>query len=244
MKEKLTRRDFVKTAAGAGAALALASTQSVLFAQTPQAGKTAAKAISMVTLPYAQDALAPFISARTVDLHYNKHHLSYYTMLKGWIGTHPEFANQTLEELIVANKGGVRFAEAVFDYSILLNNHNWYWMSLKPKAGGPPKGKMGALIDASYGSYDAFRKHFIDEAMQLGVGWVWVVRDGSAVKAYRSEYLDTPVLKGYDPLLTVDVWEHAYYMDYQNERQKYVEAVLANLLNWEYAEANLALKKK
>ncbi len=244
MEHNVSRRDFVKIAA----AVALASQGGSLFAgQTPaaQPAKPApVKTISMVTLPYAQDALAPSISARTVDLHYNKHHMSYYNQLKGWIGAHPEFQNQTLEELIAANQGGIRFAEAVFQYSILLYNHNWYWMSLKPKAGGQPKGKIGSMIDGSFGSYQAFRKQFIDEAMQLGVGWVWVVLDGKAIKAYRCEYHDSPLLKGYIPLLTVDVWEHAYYMDYQNERQKYVEAVLDNLLNWEYAETKLAAAEK
>jgi superoxide dismutase, Fe-Mn family len=248
MERNVSRRDFVKTVAGAGAAVALASQGGRLFAgQTPavQSAKTApVKTITMVTLPYAQDALAPFISARTVDLHYNKHHMSYYNQLKGWIGAHPEFQNQTLEELIAANQGGIRFAEAVFQFSILLYNHNCYWMSLKPKAGGQPKGKIGSMIDGSFGSYQAFRKQFVDEALHLGVGWVWVVLDGKAIKAYWCEYHDSPLLKGYVPLLTVDVWEHAYYMDYQFERQKYVEAVLDNLLNWEYAETKLAAAEK
>ncbi len=239
MEKKQSRRDFVKTAAAAGAALALAAPAGRLFAQTPKSAKPGAKSITMIKLPYAQDALAPFISASTVDLHYNKHHMSYYSMLKGWISENPQFANQTLDELILANRYGIRFAQAIFEYAILLNNHNWYWPSLKPQAGGQPKGHIGDLINQSYGSYGAFRKHFIEESMQLGVGWVWVVGDGKTVKAYRSEYLDTPLLKGYKPLLAVDVWEHAYYLDYQDQRQKYVEAVLDHLLNWEYAEATL-----
>lgn len=245
MERSVSRRDFVKTAAGAGAALAIASHTDLLFAageeKTPD---SAGKFISMVSLPYAANALAPYISERTVNLHYNKHHMSYYTTLKGWIGAHPEFQNQTLEELIGRNKGGIRFAEAVFQYSVLLYNHNWYWTSLKPKAGGKPKGQIASLIDGSFGSYQSFRKEFIDSAMQLGVGWVWVVRDGRAIKVYRSEYIETPLLKGYDPLLTIDVWEHAYYLDYENDRQKYVETVLDNLLNWDFAEARLAMAGK
>ena len=98
------------------------------------------------------------------------------------------------------------------------------------------------MIIASYGSYDAFHKMVLDEAMKFGVGWVWIVQDGEALKVYRSEYIDTPLLKGYKPLLAIDVWEHAYYLDYENDRQKYVGAVMANLINWDFAEANLAKK--
>lgn len=225
--------------------LALASQANTLWAAPQaQASKQNGKTISMVALPYAQDALAPFISARTVDLHYNKHHKGYYELLTGWINTHPEFQNQSLEELIAQNQGGIRFAEAVFDTSVLLYNHNWYWMSLRPKSGGQPKGTIASYINGSFGSYSAFRKQFIDAAMELGIGWVWVVLDGKAVKVYRSEYHDSPLLKGYVPLLAVDVWEHAYYLDYQDDRQKYVEAVLDNLLNWDYAQVRLAAAAK
>lgn len=233
----------MKTAAIAGAALTLGPAHDLLFAETTQPAWAPPKDVAKVKLPYAEDALAPSISARTVDLHYHKHHESYYVMLKGWIGTHPEFQNQTLEQLIRANQGGIGMAEAVFNYSVLLNNHNWYWLSLKPKAGGAPKGKMANVVAVSYGSYDAFKKTFIDEGMKLGVGFVWVVQEGEKVLVYRSEYHDTPLLKGYQPLLAIDVWEHAYYMDYENERQKYLEAVLANLLNWDFAESNLMKKK-
>jgi|WetSurMetagenome_2_1015567.scaffolds.fasta_scaffold00717_13 superoxide dismutase, Fe-Mn family len=244
MERDLNRRDFIKTVAGAGAA-ALSAHVGIAFAGqsrgTPeQKAAPTGKTITMIALPYAQDALAPYISARTVDLHYNKHHMSYYTQLTGWIGTHPEFANQTIDELILKNRYGIEFAEAVFYYSILLNNHNFYWQSLKPKAGGAPTGAIAALVEGSFGSYEAFRKRFIDEAMHLGVGWVWVALDGKALKVYWSEYHDTPILKGYVPLLACDVWEHAYYMDYQNDRRKYVEAVLDHLLNWEYAETRLS----
>jgi superoxide dismutase, Fe-Mn family len=243
MENDIGRREFMKTAAIAGAALTLGGTRDLLFADAAQPAWAPPKDVAKVKLPYADGALAPAISAHTVDLHYHKHHESYYTMLKGWIGTHPEYQNQTLEQLIRSNQGGIGMAEAIFNYSVLLNNHNWYWLSLKPKAGGAPRGKMGNLVAVSYGSYDAFKKTFIDEGMKLGVGFVWVVQDGEKVVVYRSEYHDTPLLKGFQPLLAIDVWEHAYYMDYENERQKYLEAVLANLLNWDFAESNLARKK-
>jgi Fe-Mn family superoxide dismutase len=244
MENDLGRREFMKTVAIAGTTVALAGATDLLFAQASQPAWLPPKEVAMVKLPYAEDALAPAISAHTVRLHYHEHHESYYTMLKGWIGVHPEFQNQTLEQLIRANQGGIQMAEAIFNYSVLLNNHNWYWLSLKPGAGGAPKGRMEKLINASYGSYNAFKKTFIDEGMKLGVGWVWVVQDGDKVFVYRSEYRDTPLLKGYQPLCAIDVWEHAYYMDYENQRQKYLEAVLANLLNWDFAESNLVQKKK
>jgi Fe-Mn family superoxide dismutase len=244
MDNEVTRREFIKGAAVAGATLTLVSAQDLLFAQTPQPSWVPPKEVAMTKLPYAENALAPSISEKTVKLHYHKHHESYYTLLKGWIGTHPDFQNQTLDQLIIKNQGGIEIAETIFNYSVLLNNHNWYWLSLKPKAGGRPKGKMENLINASYGSYEAFRKTFIDEGTKLGVGWVWVVQDGDKAKVYRSEYHDTPILKGFRPLLAFDVWEHAYYMDYENEREKYLEAVLNNLLNWDFAESNLAPKKK
>jgi Fe-Mn family superoxide dismutase len=240
MKQHCSRRDFIKSAAAATAAAALTSPHG-LFAQTAQPAAPQTK-VFMIKLPYAENALEPYISARTVNLHYTKHHQSYYTLLKGWLDTRPEFQNRTLEELILKNKNGIMFEEAIFQYSILLNNHNWYWQSLKPKAGGAPRGNIEKMIVASYGSLDGFHKKFIDEAMQLGAGWVWVVQDGDALKVYRSEYRDTPLLKGYKPLLAIDVWEHAYYLDYQNERRKYIEAILGNLLNWEFAETNLTRK--
>ncbi len=245
MEHDQSRREFMKTVAVAGAAMTIVSGQGHrLFAQTAAPAWEVPKGVAMVKLPYAESALAPAISANTINLHYHKHHEGYYTTLKDWIGAHEEFQNQSLEQLIKANQNGIRFAEGVFNYSVLLNNHNWYWLSLKPNAGGAPKGKIGKMVDASYGGYDAFKKAFIEAGMELGVGWVWVVKDGESVKVYRSEYRDTPILKGYRPLLAVDVWEHAYYLDYENERGKYLDAVLGKLLNWDFAEANLAERKK
>ena len=239
--EQFSRRDFIKSTAAAAAVASLSSASSLL-AQAQQADVQLGKGVSMVKLPYAENALEPYISSRTVNLHYHKHHLSYFTLLKGWLGTHPEFQNVSIEDLILKNKDGILFDEAIFQYSILLNNHNWYWQSLKPKAGGAPKGKLEKMLVASYGSFDGFRKAFVEEAMKLGAGWVWIVQDGEALKAYRTEYRDTPILKGYKPLLAIDVWEHAYYLDYQDERQKYLNAVLDHLLNWDFAEANLVKK--
>jgi superoxide dismutase, Fe-Mn family len=244
MEKEFDRREFIKTTALAGAGLALAASGAAsVFGQTAKGAAQPAvatvKTITMVKLPYAENALEPSISARTVNLHYNKHHQSYYDLLKSIVAAHPEYQNMTLEEIIVKSNANIVSDEAQFDISVLLNNHNWYWPSLKPKAGGKPTGEMEKRIVASYGSYDAFRKTFIDEAMKLGAGWVWVVQDGEKIRVYRSEYHDTPHLKGYSPLLAVDVWEHAYYLDYQNEKKKYVEEVLDNLLNWEFAEKNL-----
>jgi len=246
MENEIGRREFLKSAAAAGAVVTLGGAANRLFADAPQplAAWKPPTDVAMVKLPYAESALAPVISAHTVDLHYHKHHASYYTMLKGWLGTHADYQNQTLEQLIRANQGGTGMGEAVFNFSVLLNNHNWYWLSLRPNAGGAPKGKIEKMVTAAYGSYETFKKAFIDEGMKLGVGFVWIVQDGDKVMVYRTEYHDTPILKGYQPLLAIDVWEHAYYMDYENDRQKYLEAVIANLLNWDFAESNLVQKKK
>ncbi|MGB7569440.1 MAG: Fe-Mn family superoxide dismutase [Chitinivibrionales bacterium] len=242
MERQVNRRDFIKTAAGATAALVLTSGPN-LFAEKPKAdAQSEFKKITMVDLPYGMGALAPSISERTVNLHYNKHHKGYFTYLTGWINAHPEYQGHTLEELILKNEGGIQLDEAVFQYAVMLYNHNWYWQSLRPAGGGVPKGKIEKMITASYGSFNTFHKTVLDEAMKFGIGWVWIVQDGEAVKVYRSEYIDTPLLKGFKPLLAIDVWEHAYYIDYENDRQKYVEAVMANLINWNFAEANLVTK--
>ena len=242
MDSRQDRRSFMKMAAGVGAALALSPVHSsVAFAQD---ASPARNKIDMLKLPYAENALEPVISAHTVNLHYNKHHKGYYDLLKAYVDSHPDYQNLTLVELIQKNNKGILLDETIFDVSVLLYNHNWYWQSLAPNTGGAPKGIMEKHIAASFGSYAAFRKAFIDDGMKLGSGWVWVVLDGGKLKLYRSEYHDTPLMKGYLPLLAVDVWEHAYYLDYQNERQKYIEAVLDHLLHWKFAEKLLEGVKK
>ena len=242
MTHETSRREFLKTAAGGAAAIALASANNslLLAAEPPQAPETEKYGIVMADLPYEENALEPWISAQTVKLHYFNHQRGYYNLLRAYIHAHPEYQQRTVEELIVDNQGAIAIGETMFDVSVLLFNHNHYWPSLKPAAGGIPKGKIGKMVDATFGSYQAFREKFIDAAMEIGIGWVWVVRDGAALKVYRSEYHDTPLLKGYQPLLAVDVWEHAYYLDYHDNRRKYVEAALDHLLNWEFAEAQLA----
>jgi Fe-Mn family superoxide dismutase len=228
------RRTFIKLAAGAGTAIAMSSVTRSVAAEP--ATDPSRQAINMVALPYVENALEPYISRRTVTIHYNKHHKGYYNLLKAYVDSHPDYQNLTVAELIQKNNNGILLDETIFDVSVLLYNHNRYWQSLAPKAGGAPKGIMEKHIADSYGTYNAFRKAFIDEGMKLGSGWVWIVLEGGKLKVYRSEYHDTPLQKGYLPLLTVDVWEHAYYLDYQNERQKYIEAVLDHLLNWSFAE--------
>ena len=220
--------------------LALASAKNALVFGDDGQGVDDKYGIVMGILPYEESALDPWISEKTVRLHYFKHHRGYYTILKAYIHSHPEYQKQTLEELIKANQAGIQLDETIFDMAVLLYNHNHYWQSLKPGGGGAPRGVVGKLIDDAYGSYGAFRSKFIEESQKLGVGWVWVVRKDKAISVYRSEYRDTPLLMGYQPLLAIDVWEHAYYLDYQNERGKYVEAVLDHLLNWERAEKMLA----
>ena len=240
--EKENRREFLKHAAEAGATLALASAgASAVFGADDNADNNTdvdskKYGIIMANLPYEENALEPFISEKTVNLHYHRHQQEYYNLLKGWIHSHSEYQNQTVEELIRVNHGGILLDESVFDLAVLLFNHNAYWPSLSPSAGGTPHGRIGSMIDASYGSYQAFRKAFTEESLKLGIGYLWVVADKDKVLVYRTDYHDTPLLKGYKPLLAVDMWEHAYYLDYQNDRRAYVNAVLDHLLNWDHAE--------
>lgn len=248
MESTHNRREFMKLAAVAAVALSSGS-RSITAGPVSTASK---KTIDMIALPYAENALEPFVSAKTVAVHYHNHHKGFYNTLKAYVEAHPEYQNQSVEELIMKCKDGILLDDTIFYISVLLYNHNRYWQSLKPKAGGAPKGKMGKLVTASYGTYDTFRAAFIGEAMKLGAGWVWVALEGdpstssgqAQLKVYRTEYHDTPLAKGHTPLLAIDVWEHAYYLDYQDDRKRYVEAVLDNLLNWEYAEKLLVPAKK
>ncbi len=185
-------------------------------------------------LPYAKDALAPHISKETLEFHYGKHHQAYVNNLNKLIaGT--EFENASLEEIIKKATGGI------FNNSAQVYNHTFYWNCLSPKGGGQPGGELDKAIDSAFGSFDAFKEKFTQAAVTLfGSGWAWLVKnaDGSLALEQRSN-ADNPIRDGKTPLLTCDVWEHAYYIDYRNARPKYVE-VFWNLINWEFVSKNLA----
>jgi Fe-Mn family superoxide dismutase len=190
-------------------------------------------------LPYPEDALAPVISAKTLSFHHGKHHKAYVTKVNELVaGT--EFEGQSLERIVLATSGRTDHAE-LFHNAAQAWNHAFYWLSLKPKGGGKPPAALVAAIDAAFGGFDAFKKEFADAAVkQFGSGWAWLVSDGGTLKIVNTTNAEMPLTKGQTPLLTIDVWEHAYYLDYQNRRPEHVQAVIDKLLNWEFAAGNLA----
>lgn len=191
-------------------------------------------AFQLPALPYAQDALEPHISAETLEFHYGKHHKTYVDKLNGLVeGT--DLAGKTLEDVVKSSEGGV------FNNAAQIWNHTFYWNCLSPDGGGAPSGAIGAAIDASFGSFDAFKEQFTTSAVNnFGSAWTWLVKnaDGSLAIVNTSNAATPLTDESVTPLLTVDVWEHAYYIDYRNARPKYMEAFWA-LVNWEFVNANL-----
>jgi Fe-Mn family superoxide dismutase len=189
-------------------------------------------------LPYAENALEPVISANTMSFHYGKHHKTYVDNLNNLVkGT--DFESASLEKIINETAGKADKA-ALFNNAAQIWNHTFYWHSMKPAGGGKPTGKLALMIDASFGSFDAFRKELATTTVsQFGSGWGWLVLDGAALKVVKTANAEVPFTKGQKPLLTIDVWEHAYYLDQQNKRAAYVDAVIDNLLNWDFAAQNL-----
>ena len=184
-------------------------------------------------LPYAGDALEPHISAETLAFHHGKHHRTYVDNLNRLIeGT--EYAELSLEEIVRKASGGI------FNNAAQVWNHSFYWNCLSPTGGGPPAGKIAEAIDAKWGSFDKFKDELTQSAVtNFGSGWTWLVKNGSGeLEIVNTSNAGTPVADNTRPLLTIDVWEHAYYVDYRNARPKYVEAYW-NLVNWSFAEQNL-----
>ncbi len=197
-------------------------------------------AISLPPLPYADNALDPHISDRTISFHYGKHHAAYVNNLNGLIeGT--DLADASLEEIIAAAEPGGASNPALFNNAAQVWNHTFYWNSMRPSGGGDPSGPLAAAIDASFGSVDAFKQQFAaDSVGNFGSGWTWLVREDDGLAIVKTDDADTPIKHGQTPLLTIDVWEHAYYLDYQNARPAYVETFIEKLMNWEFAAANFA----
>jgi len=194
--------------------------------------------IVLPPLKWAVNALEPVVSAKTISFHYGKHHQAYVdTVNKMIAGT--EFADMTLEKLIGATAGKTDKA-GIFNNAAQVWNHTFYWNSLRPKGGGEPPSMLKQKIEAAFGSVDACKKELSAAAVgQFGSGWAWLVADAGKLKIVKTADAETPITHGVKPLLTVDVWEHAYYLDYQNKRADYVNAVLDKLINWEFAERNL-----
>jgi Fe-Mn family superoxide dismutase len=189
-------------------------------------------------LPYADNALDPVISAHTISFHYGKHHKAYVDNLNKLIaGT--EFAGMKLEKIITETAGKADKA-AIFNNAAQAWNHTFYWNSLKPNGGGEPPAALKQKIEASFGTLDACKKELAATAMsQFCSGWAWLVLDGGKLKVVKTSNADLPLTKGMKPLLTIDVWEHAYYLDYQNRRPDYLSAVIEKAINWNFAADNL-----
>jgi superoxide dismutase, Fe-Mn family len=194
--------------------------------------------IALPGLPYAEDALAPVISANTLEFHYGKHHKTYVDNLNKLIaGT--ELADADLET-IIGKVAGDPARTGIFNNAAQVWNHSFYWKCLKAGGGGAPTGAVAAQIDAAWGSYDKFADELKNAGVtQFGSGWTWLGVDGDSLKIMKTANADTPIAHGIKPLLTLDVWEHAYYLDYQNRRPDYLSAVIANLINWDFVNANL-----
>jgi Fe-Mn family superoxide dismutase len=197
-----------------------------------------AQPFALPPLPFAEGALAPVISAQTIGFHYGKHHKAYVDNLNKLVAG-PEFEGQSLEAIIKATSGKADKA-GIFNNAAQIWNHTFYWNSLKANGGGPARGEVAQKIDAAFGSYDKFKTELANTAVtQFGSGWAWLVAEAGALKLVKTGNAENPMTKGQTPLLTIDVWEHAYYLDYQNRRPDHVNAVIDKLLNWDFAAENL-----
>ena len=194
--------------------------------------------ITLPELPFAKDALAPVISANTLEFHYGKHHKAYVDNLNKLIeGTDLATANL---ETIIAKVAGDPAKAGIFNNAAQVWNHTFYWKCLRKGGGGTPAGPVAAKINAAFGSYEKFAEELKNAGVtQFGSGWVWLVLEGGQLKITKTANADTPIAHGVKPLLTIDVWEHAYYLDYQNRRPDYLAAVIAQLINWDFVNANL-----
>lgn len=195
-------------------------------------------AFELPALPFAEDALEPYYSARTLSFHHGKHHKAYVDNLNKLIsGT--DLESKTLEEIILLAAADPTKA-GMFNNAAQIWNHTFFWHCLKPGGGGKPDGAVAARIDAAFGSYEKFAEQFKAAAVaRFGSGWGWLVLDGGELKIISTPNAETPLAKGQKALLTVDVWEHAYYLDYQNRRPDFVQAFLDHLVNWDFVAENL-----
>ena len=195
--------------------------------------------IELPPLPYPDNALAPDISSNTLSFHYGKHHKAYVDNTNKLI-TGTEFADFTLDKIVLAVAGKPEKA-GLFNNAAQVWNHTFYWKSMRPKGGGAPSGKLKEKIESDLGGLENFKKEFANAgATQFGSGWAWLVLDGGKLTCTKTPNAETPLTTAAKPLLTMDVWEHAYYLDWQNRRPDYITAFLERLINWEFAAENLA----
>jgi Fe-Mn family superoxide dismutase len=192
--------------------------------------------IQLPDLPYAADALEPHVSARTLGFHHGKHHKTYVDKLNAAIAG-SDYDGKTLEAIIAASHGAGD--TGVFNNAAQAWNHTFLWNSMSPTGGGEPKGALAEAINSRFGDLAKFREKFKAAALgQFGSGWTWLVRNGGVLDIVSTGNAETPLTDDLTPLLTLDVWEHAYYLDYQNKRDAYIDAFLENLVNWDFAAQN------
>jgi superoxide dismutase, Fe-Mn family len=189
-------------------------------------------------LPYDVSALEPHMSAKTFEFHYGKHHATYVTNLNNLTKDTP-MADMSIEDVVKASFGDAGKA-GIFNNAAQVWNHTFFWNSMKPNGGGAPTGALAAKIDADFGSFDQFKTDFkAAAATQFGSGWAWLVNDGGTLKVTKTGNAENPLVHGQTPLITLDVWEHAYYLDFQNRRPDFISTYLDSLVNWDFAAANL-----
>ncbi len=195
-------------------------------------------AFELPKLPYGDTDLQPVISAQTISFHYGKHHKAYVDNLNKLVDGTP-MAQQSLEEIIKATAGQADKA-GLFNNAAQIWNHTFYWNCLKPKGGGKPSSGLMGKIQTDFGDFENFKKELVNAALtQFGSGWAWLVLDGGKMKVVKTSNAEVPFTKGQKCLLTIDVWEHAYYLDYQNRRADYANALFDQLINWEFVEKNI-----
>lgn len=226
---ELSRRNFLITSSGAMAWVAMGGVSTASEAQAPHV---------LPPLPYAVSALDPVISTNTMGFHYGKHHRGYVNNLNKLVaGT--EYTGMPLEK-IVTETAGKKDKDAIFNNAAQVWNHTFYWQGLKAKGGGEPPVALKQKLDESFGSVDACKRELASAATsQFGSGWAWLVLEGDRINTAKTSNADSPLTTGRKPLFTIDVWEHAYYLDYQNRRSDYVNALLDRLINWEFVLQNI-----
>ena len=194
--------------------------------------------ITLCELPYKQNELEPYVSSKTLEFHYGKHHSAYVNNLNKLIeGT--DLEKETLENIVVKTASQPDRI-GIFNNAAQIWNHTFYWQSLKPASGGVPTGSIAKRINYDYGDYDSFAEELKNAGLaQFGSGWVWLVLEQDRLKIMKTSNADTPIAHHIKTLMTIDVWEHAYYIDYQNRRSDYLDAIIKNLINWEYVNDNL-----
>ncbi|MCX7727089.1 MAG: superoxide dismutase [Chitinispirillaceae bacterium] len=224
----ISRRNFL---ASGTAALIMSVLNKISFAGEENS------AFKLPPLPYSEKALEPYISSKTIKLHYNNHHKKYVAAVAAKAkGTSYEKAS--LEKIIKETYGSTEL-EYLHLMAVLAWNHDFYWKSMKPQGGGEVPATLKEKIEKSFGSIDNFKTKFKESAMTPGSGWTWLVMDGENLRIKYTTYHESPLTLNLKPLITLDCWEHAYYLDYQDEKEKYIDAFLNNLINWSFAEGNL-----